>query len=98
MGLCFLGQHEWVDNKSGGFFKGGSVHCRKCFVSEAQWLDPTSSLVWYTSLKLRQMALGYCPCCKGVIHADSCYLKELERQYDEYMERQMELYSSIRGD
>ena len=95
MKFCFLGQHEWVDDKSDGFFNGGSSHCSKCHVSQGELNDPTPSLLLYTSIKLRQMGLGYCPCCKQVgSHNDTCYLQEMEKQFDAYLERQIKYSSS----
>lgn len=90
MRFCFLGQHEWVVTKSDEFFSGGSRFCRKCYVSEAHLVDATGSLLLYTALKVRQTGLGYCPCCKGKeSHTDSCYFKELERQFGVYVAREV---------
>jgi len=94
MGFCFLGQHEWAVTESDGFFSGGSRFCKKCYVSQVHVVDPTASLLMYTTLKVRQIELGYCPCCKGKeSHTDSCYFKELERQFDVYVARQV----AVRG-
>jgi len=92
MRFCFLGQHQWVVTESDGFFSGGSRFCKKCYVSESHVVDLTSSLLWYTALKVKQLGLGYCPYCKRKEgHTDSCYLRELERQFDVYAATKREM-------
>ena len=79
-------RHKWVDDKTEGFFRGGSSHCEKCEAVSSQLNDPTGTIVFYTALKVRQIGLGYCPICKDKkSHTGSCYFQELEKQFDEYI-------------